>query len=219
MTTSEAQQREEREETPQRRSKRGWVERRRITRRGKTLRAFRAYLDLLETTAYMQKEMQSQLEAFDVTMRTIRILEMLYRKGPMAVRVMASQLKCSRQNILNILRPLRERGWVLLENWTQPSVQKELRLPVEKRGDKRRGRAIGIVRLTPRGKRFIGTFFPKHAKVVKSLMRVLDGREQVTLSRLLQKLRKGDVVQFVREIRRYDDENWDRVVMDQSGYR
>ena len=132
---------------------------------------------------------------------------------------MASQLKCSRQNILNILRPLRERGWVVLESWTQPPVQKESRLPVEKRGDKRRGRAIGIVRLTPRGKHFIGTFFPKHAKVVKSLMRVLDGREQVTLSRLLQKLRKRDVVQFVREIRMYDDENWDRVVMDKSGYR
>jgi hypothetical protein len=32
-------------------------------------------------------------------------------------------------------------------------------------------------------------------------MRVLDGREQVTLSRLLLKLRKGDVVKFVPEIR------------------
>ncbi len=37
-------------------------------------------------------------------------------------------------------------------------------------------------------------------------MRVLDGREQVTLSWLLLKLRKGDVVKFVREIRMYDDE-------------
>ena len=35
-------------------------------------------------------------------------------------------------------------------------------------------------------------------------MRVLDGRDQVTLSRLLLKLRKGDVVKFVREIRTYD---------------
>jgi hypothetical protein len=39
--------------------------------------------------------------------------------------------------------------------------------------------------------------FSKHAEVVRSLMRVLDGREQVTLSRLL-KLKKGDVVKFVR---------------------
>jgi hypothetical protein len=109
---------------------------------------------------------------------------------------------------------------VVLEMGARPPVPKdESRLPVEKRGDKRRGRAIGMVRLTPRGKHFIGTFFPKHAKVVKSLMRVLDGREQVTLSRLLLKLRKGDVVKFVQEIRMFDDEDWERVRMDQSGYR
>ena len=55
--------------------------------------------------------------------------------------------------------------------------------------------------LTAQGTKFVGTVFPKHAKVVKSLMRVLDGREQQTLSRLLQKLREGDIVKFVKEIR------------------
>ena len=58
--------------------------------------------------------------------------------------------------------------------------------------------------------------FSKHAEVVKSSMRVLDGREQVTLSRLLLKLRKGDVVKFVREIRMYDDEDWERVAKEKS---
>jgi len=43
-----------------------------------------------------------------------------------------------------------------------------------------------------------GQFFPKHAKVVNSLMRTLDGREQETLRRLL---RGGDIVKFVKEIR------------------
>ncbi len=55
--------------------------------------------------------------------------------------------------------------------------------------------------LTAQGTKFVGTVFPKHAKVVKSLMRVLDGREQETLRKLLQKLREGDIVKFVREIR------------------
>ena len=32
-------------------------------------------------------------------------------------------------------------------------------------------------------------------------VRVLDGREQETLMRLLQKLREGDIVKFVKEIR------------------
>jgi len=47
-------------------------------------------------------------------------------------------------------------------------------------------------------------------------MRVLSGREQVTLSRLLLKVRKEDVMKFVREIRMYDDEDWERVVNDKS---
>ena len=51
---------------------------------------------------------------------------------------------------------------------------------------------------------------------MKSLVRVPEGREQVTLSRLLLKLRKGDAVKFVREIRMYDDEDWERVVKDKS---
>lgn len=56
----------------------------------------------------------------------------------------------------------------------------------------------------------------RECEVMKSLTQVLDGREQVTLSRLLLKLRKGDVVKFVREIRMYDDEDWERVVKDKS---
>jgi len=195
-----------------------WMARRRISHRGKTLRAFRAYLDLLDTAAYMQNELSTQLAAFDVTMRGLRVLEMLYRRGPTATRVAAVKLKCSRSNVEKIVLRLEERGWVARELWTLPPAEiNESRLPMERRGKKREGRAIGIIRLTPRGQKFIGTFFPKHAKVVKSLMRALDGKEQVTLSRLLLKLRQGDIVRFVREIRMYDEEDWDEVVRDKSG--
>ena len=194
-----------------------WKARRRISHRGKTLRAFEAYLDLLDTAAYLQSELSNQLAAYDVTLRGLRVLHMVYRRGPTATRVVANKLRCSRPNVENLVRPLEERGWVVREIWTMPPKEtNEARLPVAKRGEKREGRAVGVVVLTPRGKKFIGTFFPKHAKVVKSLMRVLDGREQVTLSRLLLKLRKGDVVKFVREIRMYDDEDWERVVKDKS---
>jgi hypothetical protein len=47
----------------------------------------------------------------------------------------------------------------------------------------------------------VGTVFPKHAKVVKSRMRVPDGREQETPRGLLQRLREGHVVKFVQELR------------------
>jgi len=40
-----------------------------------------------------------------------------------------------------------------------PKETNEARLPVAKRGEKREGRAVGVIVLTPRGKKFIGTFF------------------------------------------------------------
>ncbi|MGA3292795.1 MAG: hypothetical protein ABSE45_02295 [Candidatus Acidiferrales bacterium] len=47
---------------------------------------------------------------------------------------------------------------------------------------------------------------PSHSKLVKSLLRVLDSREQMSLSRLCRKLREGDVVKFLREITHEDEE-------------
>jgi hypothetical protein len=94
--------------------------------------------------------------------------------------------------VRRVLRPLR-------------AAELEARKRVRAKGHPYRryknGHAVGILMLTAQGTKFVGTVFPKHAKVVKSLMRVLDGREQQTLSRLLQKLREGDVVKFAREIR------------------
>jgi hypothetical protein len=39
-----------------------------------------------------------------------------------------------------------------------------------------------------------------NAKVVKAEMKVLDGRQQETLSRLCIKLREGDAVMFLKEL-------------------
>jgi DNA-binding MarR family transcriptional regulator len=68
------------------------------------------------------------------------------------------------------------------------------------RDRKRQGRQIIIWHLTPLGQKFIGAVFPKHAKLVKAFMRVLDAREKDSLRRICHKLRKGDVRKFVEEI-------------------
>ena len=56
--------------------------RQRIDARGKTLRAFRAYLELQLTADWIRKEMRGQLGSFDRTMAGFRVLEMLYRGMP-----------------------------------------------------------------------------------------------------------------------------------------
>ena len=74
-------------------------------------------------------------------------------------------------------------------------------------GEPRRGRRIRAIGLTKSGKKFIGNVLPRHSKVVKAMMRALDGREQETMSRLCRKLRAGDVMKFVSEITHEDVED------------
>lgn len=173
----------------------------RITQKGKTLRAFRAYVDLLDTAEWFREQLRGPLEAFDLTMGGFRLLELLYREGPMSMRDVVEKRRDNRQNLSVIIARLQEYGWVRWEvSILPPAKIEEQRLPIARRGRPRRGRRAGIVRLTPRGEKFIGKVFPKHAVVVKARMRVLDGREQETLSRLCRKLREGDLLKFLKEM-------------------
>ena len=57
-----------------------------------------------------------------------------------------------------------------------------------------------------KGKQFMANVLPKQSKLVKELMRDLGRREQETLSRICRKLRAGDVVKFIKEIRMEDED-------------
>ncbi len=176
-------------------------------RKMKTLRAFGAYLDLLHAAEWMGGWMRGQLESFDMTMGGFLVLEMVYRDGAMSKSAIGERLQCTRQNVDAIVERLEESGWVRREVVSLPPAEiKESHLAKAKRGLPREGRRIGLVCLTPLGEKFIGILFPKHAKVVKALMRVLNGREQETLSRLCQKLCEGDVLKFASEMTHEDVE-------------
>jgi DNA-binding MarR family transcriptional regulator len=63
-----------------------------------------------------------------------------------------------------------------------------------------------VVGLTRLGKKFMRNLLPNHSKLVKSLMRVLNAKEQDSLFRICRKLRVGDVMKFVHEITHREDE-------------
>jgi DNA-binding MarR family transcriptional regulator len=172
----------------------------------KTQRAFRAYLDLLDTAEWIRNELRGQLESFDLTMGGFRLLEMLYREGPVSVPAVAERRGCRRQNLDVIIARLEEHGWVRRTMVTYPPAAiKASRLPKAMRGRPRHGRRVGHVALTPLGKKFLGAVLPRHAKVVKALMRAIDGREQESLIRICRKLREGgDVLKLVSEMTRED---------------
>lgn len=173
----------------------------RLSQTDKTVRAFETYMVFLDTAQWLRNYMREQLGSFDVTMGAFRLLELLYREGPMEVSTAANKRQSFHANMVFIINQLEKRGWVCREvvNLPPASVTPS-RLPKSKRGQKRVGRRVAVVRLTPLGEKVVDVILPKHAKVVKALMRTLDGREQESLARLCLKLRKGDVRKFVHEL-------------------
>lgn len=171
------------------------------TQKEKTERAFGAYLDLLDTADWIQGRLRGQLESFDLTIGGFRLLELIYRKGPMSLALACELRQSSRQNLNVIAKRMEARGWLRREYFELPPVEIRASLvPKAKRGRPRKGREMGAVRLTPLGEKLIGSVIPKRAKLVKALMRALDGREQQSLSRICHKLREGDAMKFYSEM-------------------
>lgn len=177
----------------------------RISSLGKTLRSYRAYLDLVETAEWIQVMLRAEIERFGLTPGGFRVLDLLFREGPMRLSALAKKRHCQRQNVEVIVDGLEARGWVSREIAVLPPVEtRATRLAKNKRGRAPQGRRIGIVRLTPEGDSFLVDFYPSYTKLVKALLRILDGREQETLSRLCRKLREYSMLKFFRELRRVD---------------
>jgi DNA-binding MarR family transcriptional regulator len=172
----------------------------------KTVRAFQAFLNVMDTAEWFKNELRGPLESFDLTMPGFRVLEMLYREGALPVPDVARRRLCTRQNIYFVIESLEGRGWVRQMVVKVPAaVVKESRISRLRRGIQRDGPRVAVVGLTKKGKEFVGNVVPRHVKVVKALMRALDGREQESLSKMCEKLREGDVVKFVREMQMMDE--------------
>jgi MarR family 2-MHQ and catechol resistance regulon transcriptional repressor len=179
-----------------------------ITPREKTQRAFRAYMDLLDTAEWIRGELRGPLMSFDLAMGEFRLLELLYREGALFVSDIARRRGVHRSGVEVTIARLARRGWVGQKIVALPPVGFErAHLGRSRSGEPRRGRRIRAIGLTKSGKKFIGNVLPRHSKVVKALMRALDGREQETMSRLCRKLRAGDVMKFVSELMDEDVED------------
>lgn len=168
---------------------------------GKTVRAFAAYLDLCEAAEYLTEQMSRQLAMFNLSTFQFRLLATLLHNGPQYEKAIGHQFHCSRQNVSKVVDSLVRMGCV---HTSRSARVRRIRAGVlSERPDRR----ILLVRLTPKGEGLIRYVFPKHAKLVKAEMKVLDGRHQETLSRLCIKLREGNAVKFVKELMMLRGEN------------
>ena len=176
-----------------------------ITPREKTQRAFRAYMDLLDTADWIKGELRGPLISFDLAMGEFRLMELLYREGALFVSDIAQRRGVHRSGVEVTIDRLVRRGWLGQKTVALPPVElQRAHLAKSRAGEPRKGRRIRAIGLTKSGKKFIGNVLPSHSKVVKAMMRALDGREQETMSRLCRKLRAGNVMKFVSELMHED---------------
>ncbi len=177
------------------------------THKEKTDRALGAYLELLDTAEWFEREMRPPLGSFDLTMGGFRLLEMLHREEIMTVPDAARRRGTMRQTMDVIVARLVECGWVRRVRIALPPADPEGKhVAKSKRGERRLGRRVSVVKLTREGKTFAKGMLRNHSKLVKALMRVLTAREQESLRRICRKLREGDVLKFVQEIRMEEPE-------------
>lgn len=177
------------------------------THQDKTDRAFRAYLELLDAAEWLKGELRVPLASFDVTLPELRVLHLLHTEGALPVVEVARRRRCKWNNSVVMIARMERRGWVRRGVVTLPPVEFErAHLADSMRDVERRGRRLTVVGLTRPGKKFMRNLLPNHAKLVKSLMRVLNAKEQDSLFRICRKLRVGDVLKFVHEITHREDE-------------
>jgi len=177
----------------------------RPTQFAKTQRAFSTYIALVDTAEWMRWQMRGQLEMYGLSMAGFRLLEMLCREGATSIVEAASKRECSRHNMEEIVASLEKREFVRRKVLTRaPAEVRETKLAKAKRGQRREGRRVWMVELTRAGRKLLKVVLPGHAKVVKALMRVLDGREQDTLRKLCEKLREEDIMKYMQEMA-YED--------------
>src|SRR5579863_1850677 len=175
------------------------------TRREKTLRAFGVYVEIMDTAAWLRSWMLGPFRLHDLTPQGFRLLILLYEEGPTKMMDAAKRLRFQRQNLDTSLRRLEERGWVrrMMVELEKKPVPKGWKGRLVRQPKRRWG--VGVMELTPEGEKFVARVFPRHAKVVKALMRALHGKEQRSLVELCRKLRAGAILKFMSEITHLDE--------------
>jgi MarR family 2-MHQ and catechol resistance regulon transcriptional repressor len=132
----------------------------------KTLNAF---IKLMRATESMNNRLNRHLAEADLTLSQFGTLEVLHHLGPLNQRSIGEKLLKSGGNITMVIDNLERCGHVKRER--DPSDR----------------RAV-LIHLTPKGKKFIEDFFPKHLEKIKEEFNVLTEEEKETLAEICKKL-------------------------------
>lgn len=180
-----------------------------ITGSRAALRAFTAYRELMNVADWFARDLSRQLLRFGLTMPQFRVLEMLHHEGPKSHREIAEKLFCGPRNVTVIVNSLERHRWVRRERRAGPGLTGGGSHVHEARGEREEpatDRRVVHVHLTPSGEKVIARIFPSHVKMIRAEMRVLTDAQQNSIIYLCRKLRRGDIMKFIREIKKVEQE-------------
>ncbi len=133
--------------------------------------ALSAYVKLMRAAESVSARIHGHLSEANLSVSQFGVLEALYHLGPLSQAEIAKKILKSTGNITLVIDNLEKRALVKRE-----------RDPEDRR--------YYAVRLTPEGKKLIGSLFPRHAGGIVTGMKALTLKEQETLGNLCRKLGK-----------------------------
>jgi hypothetical protein len=154
--------------------------------------AWAAYLELTETTQWIEARLRTLLDVFGVSREEFRLMVILHRDGRIVLSEAEEKLGRRREGVQSTVRRAEELGWVRRGIAHLPASDRGSRIPKEKRNDPRVGREVRTLELSPDGERLIGKVLPRQEEIVKTLMGEVHSQELRTLIRICGKLRRED---------------------------
>jgi len=154
---------------------------------GKTERALEAFKKMLHATESVVRLLDDQLCSFDLTTGQFRALEALLRRGPMSQVELGDAIYAGSSSTSLVIKILERCGLVTR------------RVDASNRNKK-------VAQITAEGKKLAMKVVPMQARLIRAGMAVLTKREQVSLTRLCDKLDTGNPLKLIRELTRMDED-------------
>lgn len=132
----------------------------------KTLNAF---IKLMRASDSINNRLSRHLSDASLTLSQFGVLEALLHLGPLNQKALGEKLLKSGGNITLVIDNLEKNGWV--ERQRNPEDRRSM-----------------LIHLTPEGKEFISSYFPKHLSHIMKEFKVLSEGELEQLAHLCKKI-------------------------------
>lgn len=132
----------------------------------KTLNAF---IKLMRATESLNNRLNRHHAEADLTVTQFGVLEALLHLGPLNQKALGEKLLKSGGNITLVIDNLEKSG--LVERQQNPEDRRSM-----------------MIHLTPKGKKFISSYFPKHLNRIVEEFEVLSDKELDQLAKICKKL-------------------------------